>query len=173
MTVAMDDDTVGGPPRRTGRNAELLVALLVTGIGAFLLHGAASMDVPDTAGFLGPRFFPTVVGVFLAALGVLLAVRTLRGGRTAADKPQQDSERIDWKPLGFVGGTLLLHLLLLDVLGWILAGALLFWGVSYALGSRRALRDLGIAFVVAAAVQLGFSAGLGLNLPAGILLGVV
>lgn len=173
MTVATDDETTGGPSRRTGRNAELLIALLVVGIGAFLLHGAVSMNVPATAGFLGPRFFPTVVGAFLAALGVLLAARALQRRPRTAEQPHQQTERADWKPLALVGGTLLLHLLLLEVLGWILAGALLFWGVSYALGSRRVLRDLGIAFVVAAAVQLGFSAGLGLTLPAGILLGVV
>lgn len=167
MTAAKDETSSAPPPRRT---ADLLVAALVTGIGAFLLHGAATMDVPDTAGFLGPRFFPAAVGAFLAGLGILSAVRAFWRGRTAAEPPQ---DRVDWKPLGVVGATLLLHLLLLDVLGWIIAGALLFWGVSYALGSRRVLRDLGISFVVAAAVQLGFSAGLGLNLPAGILLGVV
>lgn len=172
MTVAINDAANELPPRRK-RKADILVALLVISIGAFLLHGAATMEVPDTAGFLGPRFFPVACGAFLAALGSLLAVRALRQAQAATEQPNQDAEHTDWKPLGIVGATLLLHLLLLQFLGWILAGALLFWGVSYALGSRRVLRDLGIALVVAAAVQLGFSAGLGLNLPAGILLGVV
>ena len=54
-------------------------------------------------------------------------------------------------------------------LGWVLAGALLFWGVSIGLGSRRYVFDAAIALLVSSAVQIAFSAGLGLTLPGGIL----
>ncbi|MBE9375405.1 tripartite tricarboxylate transporter TctB family protein [Saccharopolyspora sp. HNM0983] len=168
MTADLDD---GADPsaRRGPRSGELLVAAVIVGIGALSLVGAVVMDVPDTAGFLGPRFFPALIGAALLALGLALAARELRGS-SAAEEPAGSP---DWKPLGLVAATLVLHLLLLDVLGWILAGTALFWGISYALGSRSVLRDLAIALVVAAAVQLGFSAGLGLNLPGGVLLGVI
>lgn len=80
---------------------------------------------------------------------------------------------IDWKPFGLVAATLVLHVVLLEPLGWLIAGAGLFFGVSYALGGRNVLRDLGVAFVMSSVAQLAFSAGLGMSLPAGILGAVV
>lgn len=153
---------------------ELLVAGLVAVIAGYLLVGAAVVEVPATAGFLGPRFFPTVVGAFLLAISIALVVQVVGRARRGVDPaPNSEKQTVDVAPLAVVLVTLVAHVLLLEVLGWIIAGALLFWGVSYALGGRRLLRDLGIAFVLSAAAQLGFSAGLGLSLPSGILLGVI
>lgn len=45
----------------------------------------------------------------------------------------------------------------------------MFWGVSIGLGSRRYVFDAAIALLVSSAVQIAFSAGLGLTLPGGIL----
>jgi putative tricarboxylic transport membrane protein len=58
---------------------------------------------------------------------------------------------------------------LLDPLGWVLAGAILFWGVSVGLGGRRYVFDAAVALLVSSAVQIAFSAGLGLTLPGGVL----
>ncbi|MDR7301957.1 tripartite tricarboxylate transporter TctB family protein [Haloactinomyces albus] len=161
---------------RAGRS-ELLVAALVAGIGVFLLVATVRMDVSSSVSYLGPRFFPAVVGTLLLALGVLLGVqvflRTRPGRETAEHESGSAPEGSDWKPLGITLATLAAHVLLLKTAGWIIAGALLFWGVSYALGGRRVLRDLGISVVVSSAVQVAFSAGLGLVLPPGILVGVL
>lgn len=167
--------TGGGRFLRPGRS-ELLVAALVTGIGVFLLVATAGMDVSSTVSYLGPRFFPAVVATLLVVLGVLLAVQVFlrtRPGREPAAGEAPASEGSDLKPLGIILATLTAHVLLLQTAGWIIAGALLFWGVSYALGGRRVLRDLGISVVVSSAVQVAFSAGLGLALPPGILVGVL
>ncbi|MCR3720291.1 MULTISPECIES: tripartite tricarboxylate transporter TctB family protein [Prauserella salsuginis group] len=91
------------------------------------------------------------------------------GGPSESDAPPP----IDWKPFGMVAATLVLHVVLLEPLGWLIAGAGLFFGVSYALGGRNVLRDIGVAFVMSAVAQLAFSAGLGMALPAGILGAVV
>ncbi len=64
---------------------------------------------------------------------------------------------------------LVVHIALLEILGWLLAGALLFWIVAYAFGARAHLRDAIVALSISAAVQVGFSFGLGLNLPGGFL----
>ncbi|WP_404431135.1 tripartite tricarboxylate transporter TctB family protein [Microbacterium lacus] len=79
---------------------------------------------------------------------------------------------IDWKTLGIVVGTLALFILVLPFLGWLLSSAALFWVISWAFGSKRPLFDIAVAVLTASLVQLAFSAGLGLTLPAGILEGV-
>ncbi|GAA2691028.1 MULTISPECIES: tripartite tricarboxylate transporter TctB family protein [Actinosynnema] len=73
--------------------------------------------------------------------------------------------------LQFVG-TIVVFIVVLNPLGWLLSGALLFWGSARALGSRRPLFDLFLSLAISSIVQLAFSAGLGLNLPPGILAGV-
>ncbi|MET0967356.1 MAG: tripartite tricarboxylate transporter TctB family protein [Nakamurella sp.] len=78
----------------------------------------------------------------------------------------------DWRALGIVLVSLVLFIALLRPAGWILAAALLFWGVSYALGARRPIFDASVALVMSSLIQLIFGAGLGLNLPAGFLEGV-
>ncbi|GAB3285295.1 tripartite tricarboxylate transporter TctB family protein [Parasphingorhabdus pacifica] len=162
---------------RRFRYGDLGIAVFVAGVGAFLLVQTARMGTSSSAAFLGPRFFPVVVGVVMIVIGALLAGQAIRGSLGgasddgAAEVPRESST--DWKSLGIVAATLVLHLLLLNLLGWLLAGALLFWGVSYGLGGRRVLRDLAISLVISSAVQVAFSAGLGLSLPSGILVGVL
>ncbi|MCP2254298.1 putative tricarboxylic transport membrane protein [Prauserella aidingensis] len=185
--------------RRKARG-ELLVAGTVAAIGLVVLVRTATMDVPDNGAFLGPQFFPYLVSALLLALSALLVVQHLRaapadatGSDTtdvdAAGSDGADAEgdagpggtgsgsdgppAIDWKPFGLVAATLVLHVVLLEPLGWLIAGAGLFFGVSYALGGRNVLRDLGVAFVMSSVAQLAFSAGLGMSLPAGILGAVV
>jgi putative tricarboxylic transport membrane protein len=78
----------------------------------------------------------------------------------------------DWRALGTVLVSLVLFIVLLRPAGWIIAAALLFWGVSYALGARRPIFDASVALVMSSLIQLIFGAGLGLNLPAGFLEGI-
>lgn len=79
----------------------------------------------------------------------------------------------DWRAMGIVLASLVACIVLLVPAGWIIAAAVLFWGVSYALGSRRPVFDLSIALVMSSLIQLIFGALLGLNLPAGFLAGVL
>lgn len=70
-------------------------------------------------------------------------------------------------------GTIVVFIAALQPLGWLISAAFAFWGVSRALGSRRPVFDVFVGFGLSAAVQLAFSAGLGLHLPPGILEGVL
>ena len=79
----------------------------------------------------------------------------------------EDETTFDWRTFGLVLGAVVLFAVLLNPVGWICSAAILFWLVSYALGSRRPVFDIGVAFILSSAVQLAFSAGLGLALPAG------
>ncbi|MFJ9427506.1 tripartite tricarboxylate transporter TctB family protein [Streptomyces sp. NPDC101249] len=76
-----------------------------------------------------------------------------------------------WAVTGLVG-TIVAFIALLEPLGWLLSGTMLFWGVARSLGSRRPVFDLFLSLAVSSLVQLSFSAGLGLSLPPGVLAGV-
>ncbi|WP_298990790.1 tripartite tricarboxylate transporter TctB family protein [uncultured Pseudokineococcus sp.] len=90
---------------------------------------------------------------------------TVPGG-AGDDRPTAPT---DWRSVALVAATFAVFIAVLVPLGWLLAGTWLFWGTAQALGSRRRLFDLGVALAVASVVQLAFRAGLGLNLPAGVL----
>ncbi|MER5675116.1 tripartite tricarboxylate transporter TctB family protein [Pseudonocardia alni] len=94
-------------------------------------------------------------------------------GSSGGPDPAPTRPRADRRGLAEAVGVVVLFIAVLQPVGWLLSGALLFWGMARALGSRRPLFDLFLALVVSSAVQLAFSAGLGLNLPPGVLAGVL
>ncbi|MCW4465615.1 tripartite tricarboxylate transporter TctB family protein [Glutamicibacter sp. MNS18] len=79
----------------------------------------------------------------------------------------------DWKTVGMVIAGVAGFTLLLPYAGWILSASALFWIVSRALGSKRAVFDISISVLFASVIQLAFNAGLGLNLPSGFLEGLL
>lgn len=171
MTIAETqthgESTVRG--RLTGRS-ELTVAVLLFAIAGYLTYGIVTMDVPEGAMAPGPRFFPIIIAIAIAVLGVLLAIGVFRAPPEARSADYRFHS--DWRSLGLVIGGFLAFALLLIPVGWILSAALLFWVVAHALGSRRRLLDIGISLVFSSAIQLAFSAGLGLTLPGGIFEGI-
>ncbi|KNC17217.1 hypothetical protein AC792_14865 [Arthrobacter sp. RIT-PI-e] len=168
------------PPRGffAGRS-ELVLALLVAGVGAYLTIGVVTMDVPPGARPPGPQFFPVLIAIASFVLAALLAVQTFRHPEPAsapAAAPAGSAPRYrthsDWKSLSMVLVAFLAFCLLLEPVGWILSAALMFWAISYALGSRRRYFDPALALVFSSFIQVAFSAGLGLALPSGILEGM-
>ncbi|WP_432497728.1 tripartite tricarboxylate transporter TctB family protein [Kineococcus gypseus] len=160
------------------------MAAVVTGFALYLTHGLVVMDTAGDADGPGPRFFPVLVLVlaWVVAVGLALdAVRERRAARAgrglghgaAEEDGGGDGEAgtapTDWRSVALVAGTFAVFTAVLVPLGWLVAGTWLFWGTAQALGSRRRLFDLGVALAVASVVQLVFGAGLGLNLPAGVL----
>ncbi|MEE2043017.1 tripartite tricarboxylate transporter TctB family protein [Nocardiopsis tropica] len=155
---ATEPDAPPRPPWWQGRS-ELLVAALVLGIAGFIAVQTAAIPVPTGTEPPGPRFFPTLVAVFMGAVGL---------AETGEDAPV----RIDWRCLGIVVATMTVFIAILQPVGWLLSAALLFFGIAYALGSRRLLFDAVLSLTFSSLIQLAFVAGLGLNLPAGILGGI-
>lgn len=188
--------------RRTGwwtGRSELAVAALVLAMAAFLAWQTATMSIPPDTDFPGPQFFPVLVTGLMAVAGLALVVVVIRTPAVPAadDTPAEDealepethlghsvqekagdahphtAESIDWRTVGIVVGTLVVFIAALEPVGWLLSGAVLFFGVAYALGARRIAFDIGVALVFSSVVQLLFVGALGLNLPAGILGGIL
>jgi putative tricarboxylic transport membrane protein len=154
---------------QAGSRAELGLAAFVTAVGAFVLVQTAGLSVPATSNVVGPKFFPTLVGIALIVVGVLLAVEVLRGGVAEPD-PAEDvdpTQPTDWRTLLLLLAALAAHLLMMLLIGYVLAAAALFWGAAFALGSRRRLRDAAVGVLLGVVLYVAFTRGLGLRLPEG------
>ena len=130
-----------------------------------------------TVGFadpVGPRVFPYVIGSGMLLLAALLAVATVRGDLPQAEEGEDVdlTTPADWLTVAKLVGVLVLNLLLVNVIGWAVTGALLFAGCAWALGSRTLLRDLIVGAVLAVGSWYGFY-GLGVPLEPGILDGIL
>ena len=66
-----------------------------------------------------------------------------------------------------------LNAVLIEPLGWVISGALLFALSAFALGNRHHVRGLAIGIALSLDHLLRFAIGLGVNLPAGILQGIL
>lgn len=172
----------GTPPPATGRrswlrdHSELGVCALLLALGVLVLTDALTMDVDITQrGPVGPKTVPLVVGTGLLVVAALLAVDVLRGGRGQAETGEDIdlSEPADWRTVLLLTGVFLGAAVLIEPLGFPVAGALLFWGAAFALGSRGFDRDPLIAAVVSLVTYAVFNNLLGVPLPGGPLMGVL
>ncbi|WP_405895892.1 tripartite tricarboxylate transporter TctB family protein [Streptomyces sp. NBC_00104] len=179
----MTTETTGTPPAPTAERrswlrdrSELGVCILLLALGVLVLTDALTMDV-DIAqrGPVGPKTVPIVVGAGLLLIAALLAVDVLRGGRGEAEAGEDIdlSEPADWRTVLLLAGVFLGAAVLIEPLGFPIAGALLFWGAAYALGSRRLDRDPLIAAVISLVTYAVFNNLLGVPLPGGPLMGVL
>ena len=164
-----DGQPVARPERNTG---EAVMALLLAVVGVYLLIDAGSIAVPGSSNTIGPRFFPYLVGGLTVLTGAALAIRTLRGDRGPAD----DSEDVDldaptdWRAVGVIAVAFLAQALLINVVGWPLAVALMFAAVAWALGAVGIVRPFLIGLVAGCVVWIVFVKALNVALPGGVVL---
>jgi len=173
----LDLDGRAAAPAAPDRDlAQLGLCALLAVLGVIVLITAVNLgDNRTGVDPLGPRAVPPVLGPSLIILAVALAVATLRGDRGEAEGGEDvdlDSS-VDIKTVLLLIGVFVANIVLIDFLGWVISGALLFYGAAIALGSRHFVRDLAISVVLALATFYGFAIGLGVGLPAGILQGIL
>jgi putative tricarboxylic transport membrane protein len=167
--------TNGGGTREEGRS-ELGVALFLGALGLLVI--ASALMLPDSRiarGPVGPAAVPVIVGGLLVIVSVFLAVDVLRGGR-GEPEGGEDIELgggTDWKTVLMLAAAFLANAFLIESLGWVFSGAILFWGAAFALGSRHWIRDVVIAFVLSIGSWYLFALGLGIVLPPGLLDGIL
>jgi putative tricarboxylic transport membrane protein len=165
----------GGTTQEQGRS-EFGVALFLGALGALVVVSALLLPESRIArGPVGPAAVPLVVGGLLVVTSVFLAVDVWRGGR-GEPEGGEDVEltgRSDWRTVAMLAAAFLTNAVLIEPLGWVFSGAILFWGSAFALGSRHYVRDA----VIAVALSIGsfylFALGLGIVLPPGILRGIL
>ena len=169
--------TAAPPPQASGtqqggQTGELVMAVLLAALGIYLLVDAGAIAIPGSSNTVGPRFFPYAVGGLTLLTGTALALRVLRGDRGPAD----DSEDVDpdaptdWRAVAVIAVAFLVHALLINVVGWPLAVALMFAAVAWALGAVGVVRPFLIGLTLGCVVWIIFVKALNVALPGGTVL---
>ena len=157
------------------RRPELGLAVVVLGLGVFVIAGTLDVSAAASQLGIGPRFFPMLVGGAMVLVGLFYVIDVLRGGH--GDPEESEDVDVDapadWRSVGLVSGIFLAFAALLNVLGWIIGASLLFFGLSLALGAEHKVRAAVVAVVMGIATYLLFVKGLGVSLPGGLLRGVI
>lgn len=115
---------------------------------------------------------PIILGILLFVVAAFYALDVVRGGH-GEDEGANAGDHFDWKTIGALCAVFVANALLIDWLGWVISGSILFWGSAIVLGSRRYFVTLAAAIVLALGTFYGFAIGLGLGLPAGVLQGIL
>lgn len=162
---------------KAGRDrAQYGVCAALAGLGVLLLVDAARIPhVTSSNDPLGPKPVPMVLGVLLLVVAAFYAIDVWRGGVGHAEEGEDVDlgARADWKTVGLLIVVFGASALLIDFLGWVITGSLLFWGCAFALGNRHHIRGLAIGIALGLITFYAFAIGLGVNLPAGILKGIL
>ena len=155
--------------KQTIAGAGLAIGLGLIAIASVIGFDTVQMQVPPSYARVGPQIFPYIIAIGLAATGAHIAWKSYRGGDEVID----EVEPTDWKSVGIIVAGLIAHMNLLKPLGFVPAGVILFLSVAFAFGSRRYGRDAIVGFLLVLLAYVGFTYGLGLQLPPGILKGLL
>ncbi len=152
---------------------DLLAGLFVLMLGLVSLWQASAIPVSPLYAQVGPKAVPYVVASALTALGALLVLEALRGGWSATIAELAEAGPPNTRALGLLGAGLVLNVILIGPAGFSIAATAQFVMVAAAFGSRSVARDLLIALPLTLGVWFLFVQGLGVNIGAGLLEGLV
>ncbi len=149
--------------------AEAIFALAFLLLGLFVIYDALTLPEPGVYSAVSPKTFALIIGVFTTAVAVFLLVEVFRGRFGLAEGTERGDAFLppDIRTMSLVLLAILLHVILLERAGYILAASLTFFMVAFAFGSRKYLKDIIIAFLFAVIVYIVFSKGLRIFLPDG------
>ena len=161
----------GSPGSQASRRAglsEFGVVGLLAGLGVLVL--VETQQISDGIGSvrtLSPRVVPYFVAVFLLLVAALLALDIVRGGRGEAEAGEDVdlSHGTEWRTLLGLAALVAASGQLIPLIGFPAAGALLFFGTTRLLGSRRLVTDLLVSIAVPLVAFLVFTEALGIYLP--------
>ena len=133
------------------------------------------MDIPQGSSIISPQTFPYMVAAFTSLVGFVLILDVLRGrlGTPEGDEPGDPFVGANFKTMAIIAAAIGLHVILLEIAGYVIAATVCFFGVSYGFGSRKYLKDFGISLAFALIVYFSFTKGLNINLPSGFFKGVL
>lgn len=143
-------------------------------LGVIVLFDTKNMLVPPASGTIGPQIFPYLVSGFLILVSIGIMIQIFLGnlGQPEGTEFGDTIDKTDFKTLLLVAASMATYPLLIERAGFIVASSVAFFGVSFAFGARKVLKNLAISIVFSAIVYFSFTRGLNVNLPSGILGGI-
>lgn len=150
--------------------SEFAVAALLAVLGCLVLFEATRIsEALAGSNPIGPKFIPFLVGGFLIITSILLAVDVARGGRGESEISEDIdlSRGSDWPTLLGLIALLAAAGQIIPIVGFPLAGIVLFFGTARLLGSRRIWLDLIVSVALPMIAFFLFTRVLGVYLPAG------
>lgn len=152
---------------------QIAVSLGVLILGALILAGAWSLPAGGGYAQVGPGVVPRIVGGVLLLLGAMLLREALTGGYRGVDEEAEVHLPMDWKAFGWVTAGIIVYGLLVERAGFLIASTILFVAVARGFSSRRWRGNAAIGLAIAAFIFTVFNYGLGLQLPPGVLRGIL
>ena len=89
------------------------------------------------------------------------------------DEPGDALIPVNYSTLSIVAVAIGLHVVLLDIAGYVIAATVCFWGVAFGFGSRKYLKDFLISLIFSIVIYFSFSKGLHIKLPTGFMDGLI
>jgi putative tricarboxylic transport membrane protein len=144
-------------------------SLLILGIVVFF--DTKRMLVPPGSGTVGPQIFPYLISglVVIIALGIFIEIFRGNLGQPEGTEFGDIVDKTDFKSLFLVAGSMATYPLLIERAGFVVATTVAFFGVSYAFGAKKPLKNFLVSIIFSAIVYFSFTRGLNVNLPSGIL----
>jgi len=174
-TIQTPTPPTSTPERRRDLAQFIVVAFLIV-VATLLVVDASGLrnDFAETDP-VGPKFFPYFVAGVLLLTAALLSIAILRGSvpEEEAGEDIDLTQGADWFTVAKLIAAFVFLIATVDLLGWVISGALFFAACSLTLGSRTWLRDLLIGTALSLVSFYAFYVGLGVPLPAGILDGIL
>lgn len=148
---------------------ELVFTSFLFATSIVVLVDTANMIESNAVGFVGPKIFPLMVGglmFFLSAIQLLLVLGGAKGEPESIEAGvKQDNP--NWKSFGLVVTALVLYASLIEILGFLVMGPVLYFLIGKAIGVKNNKVLAVVAIILSALVFLGFTQGLSLYLPLG------
>ena len=158
---------------KQGALPDLAVGVAVTALGLMTAWLTWVIPVTPVYAVVGPKLVPAVIAAALVVLGLSLSGVALRGG-WSSDLPEvAEAGPPNRTALAWLGGGMLLNLVLIEPLGFSVGAAVQFVCTARAFGSRAPLRDAVIALAVSLGAFFLFVEALGVNIGAGVLEGAI
>ncbi|MCH7229658.1 tripartite tricarboxylate transporter TctB family protein [Glycomyces sp. L485] len=166
-----------GRAARTPRDrAQYWVCAFLALLGVLVIVDASQIPAFTASNDpIGPKPVPIILGALCIVLAAFYALDVARGGRGEAEggEAADPDAGFDWRTIGLLCAVFIANALVIDWLGWVIAGSLLFYGSALILGSKRYVLALAAAVALSLATFYGFAIGMGVGLPAGVLQGIL
>jgi len=160
---------------KEGARSELVFVGSLLLLGVIVIWDTSRTELPALNMTISPKLFPYIIGWFLIALCAILAIQIIRGGTAvpeglgAGDK----IEKSDYKTFAFVLLSFLSYIVLITRGGYVVASTVVFLGIAFSFGNRKFVKTLLIGLIFAVVTYFSFTRYLHVDLPAGILKGIL